>query len=287
MERMGKRRVLRLIAPDTVDTATLCEYAQMSDRAVRADLHARGLLEAERGRLLRLRWKESDIPLAVVLQAPDAASEDDTSSLAASTPRRLIEHTDGVVDMARRFAERLSLGPTLTHDLMLAARLHDAGKAHPRFQRYMHGGDELVAAGGIVLAKSGRTLGPEARQRAGLPRGARHEVASLRLAEAHPSFAEAYDPALVLWLIGTHHGQGRPLFPAVEWPPPGDSFDADPGGEGGTVHAKPALSAAALTARWLELRETLHRRFGPWWLAHLEAVLRLADHRTSEQESRS
>ena len=284
MQRAGRRRVLRLIAPDTIDAATLAEYAELSDRAVLADLNARGLLEADRGMLLRRQG--SGTPLAVLLRAPDAASEDDTSSLTAARPRRLVEHTDGVVDMARRFADRLGLGPTLSHDLLLAARLHDAGKAHPDFQRYLHGGDELAAAGGVILAKSGRTLGPEVRQRAGLPNGARHEVASLRLAEAHPMFAAAHDPALVLWLIGTHHGHGRPLFPAVEWPAAGDSFVADTGGGSGSVHARAALSAAALTARWLELREALHRRFGPWWLAHLEAVLRLADHRTSEQEVR-
>ena len=164
--------------------------------------------------------------------------------------------------------------------------MHDTGKAHPAFQRYLHGGDELAAAGGVVLAKSGRVLGRDARQRSGLPDGARHEVASLRLAEAHPAFAGAHDPELVLWLIGTHHGQGRPLFPLVAWPEPDDSFDADPGGAGGIVRAKPALSAAALTARWLDLREALHQRFGPWWLAYLEAVLRLADHRRSEQENK-
>ncbi len=40
-----------------------------------------------------------------------------------------------------------------------------------------------------------------------------------------------------------------------------------------------------LTASWLELREVLHRHYDTWCLAHLEAVLRLADHRQSEPES--
>src|ERR1700731_3523577 len=87
----------------------------------------------------------------------------------------------------------------------------------------LYGGAELAALGGPPLAKSTRLPGTaaeraEASRRSGLPRGARHEVASLAYAEAHPKFAEAHDPELVLWLIGTHHGHGRPFFPPVDWP---------------------------------------------------------------------
>ena len=183
------------------------------------------------------------------------------SSLISRKQRGLIEHTDGVVAMSELFAEQLGLEKEVAQDLCLAARLHDAGKAHPDFQQYLYGGDELAAAGGAILAKGNRFPTREARKRSGLPDGARHEVASLRLAEAHPSFATAHDPELVLWLIGTHHGQGRPLFPAALWPAPGDVFEADLGG--GPVGAKPALTIPELTARWLALRDAVHQRYGP------------------------
>ncbi|MGE4046220.1 MAG: type I-U CRISPR-associated helicase/endonuclease Cas3 [Acetobacteraceae bacterium] len=281
MYRTGRQRILRLIAPSIVDAAMLTGYAEMSDTAIRRDLHERGVLDTDQGKVIRSR---AGTPLAVVLVAPDAASEDDRSSLTAHRPRRLDEHTDGVVAMVEHFLARLGAETAVRRDILLAARLHDVGKAHPAFQRYLHGGDELAAAAGAVLAKSGRVLTRIHRQRAGLPDGARHEVASLRVAEAHPDFAEAHDPERVLWLIGTHHGQGRPLFPPVGWPQAGDIFSADAGGEHGAVTARPALSAPALTAAWLALHDAVTRRYGPWHLAYLEAVLRLADHRQSERE---
>ena len=125
MERAGRRHILRLIAPHAIDAATLLDYAELSDHAVLQDLHARGLLEAARGKLLRRLG--TGIVLAVVLRASDAASEDDTSSLAATRPRRLTEHTEGVVAMVGRFAGRLGLAPELHDDLQL---VHLAGQQH-------------------------------------------------------------------------------------------------------------------------------------------------------------
>jgi len=108
-------------------------------------------------------------------------------------------------------------------------------------------------------------------------------VASLAFAVVHPKFLEARDPDLVLWLIGTHHGHGRPFFPAVEWPKVDEPFSVDLGD--GKCDATP-LRLAELTARWGDLRGQLVGRYGHWGLARLEAILRLADHRRSEDEQK-
>ena len=108
-------------------------------------------------------------------------------------------------------------------------------------------------------------------------------MASLAFAEAHPKLARAHSPELVLWLIGTHHGHGRPFFPAMDWP--GQStkmIEADLGD--GLVAATCTRSMAALTAQWIDLFSRLEAEYGAWGLARLEAILRLADHRQSEAE---
>lgn len=217
----------------------------------------------------------------------DATSEDD-DSLHSSGAVTLAAHSEGVAKHARAFAEELGFRPPLAHDLNLAALLHDGGKAHPAFQRLLYGGTELAAIGGAVLAKSAGSPGPRlayavACKRAGLEPGARHEVASLAVAEQYPAFAQAYDPELVLWLIGTHHGRGRPFFPAVEWPR-GEPFEVAVGGE--LMRVAPSRPLAELTAAWIDMGARLRKRYGPWGLARLEAILRLADHRQSEVDSK-
>ncbi len=108
----------------------------------------------------------------------------------------------------------------------------------------------------------------------GLPPNWRHEARSVRLARAHPRLAEAADPDLVLWLVGSHHGYGRPLYPhadATEKPP-----EVGP----------QSLAFDWNGLDWPALFARLKARYGAWELARMEAVLRLADHRASEMAAR-
>ena len=143
-----------------------------------------------------------------------------------------------------------------------------------------------------MLAKSGRSSLPrDAWTRAGLPGDWRHEALSVRLAQLHSHFVEAGDPALVLWLVGVHHGFGRPLFPHAD---PLDQHAREdvprlPGMTECTLrpgHGPQSLGFEFEGRDWPQMFEDLKRRYGIWGLARLEAFVRLADHRASEVASR-
>ena len=216
------------------------------------------------------------------------ATEDETASHTSRRPVGLDEHGNHVARFASGFAETLGLGD-VGDDLRRAAYLHDAGKADPRFQTMLAGGDPWNRPDGPPLAKSGRSWSPQAWTSAGLPRGWRHEALSVRMARTHPELAAARDPALVLWLIGSHHGLGRPFFdfldPAPERPLP--CLDVPDWRLSEDDSGPQSLAFDFGGADWPSLFEELKRRYGIWGLAHLEAILRLADHRASEEASAS
>ncbi len=232
-------------------------------------------------------------PGSVVRVSPGGApaTEDDRLSRTAGKPVSIDTHTEHVVANVNRFVQALgdAVG-AVADDLKLAAFLHDAGKADPRFQNLLSGGDWWNRPDGSAMAKSGRQSQKDARERAGLPRGWRHEALSVRMAQAHPRFAEANDPALVLWLIGTHHGLGRPFFDFADPHERGSGHDevfACLGVERWRLASGPGPQSMAFDfdgADWAAIYEQLKHRYGVWGLAHLEAALRLADHRASESE---
>lgn len=221
------------------------------------------------------------------------STEDDFDGSLPGYAVPLLQHCDGVERMAERLSKLAGLSEERISDLKLAGHLHDAGKADARFQAWLAYGDPLgpdLDCPDEVLAKSARRLPRDARGHSGLPANWRHEALSVRLAPHMPRFGEAKDPDLVLWLVGTHHGYGRPFFPHA------DPVDAKtrtnlPGLLGIPNNALEAGSGPQSLAfdwiglDWPGLYELLKARYGVWELARMEAILRLADHRASEKES--
>ncbi len=116
------------------------------------------------------------------------------------------------------------------------------------------------------------------------PRGMRHEIASTALAQSNAAvLASAHDRDLVLHLIMSHHGYGRPLPPVVEDP------NARRLQHRHCEHEMETSSNLVDTDIALESAERFWRlvgRYGHHGLAWLEAILRLADHRQSEEEAK-
>lgn len=216
-------------------------------------------------------------------------TEDDDSGSFSDAEVTLSRHLRDVEAMARRFAENLHLGLDLVSDLELAAALHDAGKADPRFQQMLMGGNEvrlalqeepLAKSSGSVLHAAARD---QARRRSGYPDGYRHELLSVAMLEGTPGALDgAKDVDLVLHLVGSHHGWCRPFAPAVD-PGPSQEVELDVGGKllrGDTAHGLARLDSGVADRFW-----DLVERYGWWGLAWLESIVRLADHRASEAES--
>ncbi|HEX7114951.1 MAG TPA: CRISPR-associated endonuclease Cas3'', partial [Steroidobacter sp.] len=224
-------------------------------------------------------------------ESTDTFSDEDDASASGTTRVSLHEHSRGVAHYARRFAQGCGLSAEITKDLELAGYCHDLGKADPRFQALLNNGNPWVSMlGGELLAKSeripqGRTAYERARARSRYPKGGRHELLSVRLIEREKSLlSTAHDPDLVLHLVASHHGFCRPFAPVID--------DSEPlevvfilGG-----HRFSALSNTGLERLDSGMADRfwrLTRKYGWWGLAWLEAILRLADHRCSEAETKS
>jgi CRISPR-associated endonuclease/helicase Cas3 len=226
------------------------------------------------------------------------STTDDEDSHYVGSEVVLDVHSRHVEERARDYARRLGLSDELSSDLALAAWLHDIGKADRRFQRMLRGGSEIAyyRDEGRILAKSGMAAGSKAEHRrarrlSGYPRGTRHEVQSLAMMEtAHEEVAErAHDLDLVMHLVASHHGHCRPFAPAIEDPEPVEvvlakhesaTFGTLAFGATTSTHKLHRLDSPLADRFW-----SLVTKYGWLELCWLEAILRLADHRASEDEA--
>ena len=172
----------------------------------------------------------------------------------------------------------------------MAARYHDWGKAHPVFQQTLHGNGSLFRPPDEILAKS------EGRKNGHSRKWFRHELASAL------AMIQEGRPDLVVYIVAAHHGKvrvnirsmpgeidttdvSRRIARGIE---DGDTlWGANLGNETKTAELKLELRPTELGKDadgfrgWSDRVLDLLNELGPFRLAYLEMLLRVADERAS------
>jgi CRISPR-associated endonuclease/helicase Cas3 len=200
-------------------------------------------------------------------------------------------HLNDAQKHATAIVTSLNIPVSLANPVCTAARWHDVGKALERELR----GDTLLPFQNMLLkagvaedgAPRAGVLYAKSNRRGGPPSGFRHEVASVLAYLAEPDADE-----LVAYLIMAHHGKVRLL------PSPWDDGSDDANGVRpndhvpgtvlpGTGSAEPVnldpgrFLCSPFHPGWQGRVAHLLRRLGPFGLAYLEALVRVADWRAS------
>ena len=221
----------------------------------------------------------------------EASTDDSNENDSGGGQQKLLHHSKGVERFAKEFASRIGLDDGRTSVLALAGLLHDAGKAERRVQAMLRrlDPDDVDVDNADMLAKSKASTKSYQEykthlDRAHLPEGYRHECWSVRLASSHRHVKSSGQKDLIMYLIGVHHGRGRPMFAAVKDPHKDGMVEWSVDGEDMSASVEHGLER--LDSGWIDMCDKLYHEYGPWCLAHMESIVRLADHRQSAKENR-
>ena len=244
----------------------------------------------------------------LTLEDTPEADEDERLSL-LGRPVPLSMHLCDVEDAALKLCDSLEMDDRVRQAVACAARWHDVGKAHPAFQGMIQQAfDDTEKAARTIWAKSpgshGRpryvlAINGEETER----RHFRHELASMLAWLEHRGETNEIDTDLVAYLILAHHGKLRMRLRTL----PGESEPADDRLFCRGVWAGDRLPEVTACNReripetvlrldvmrlgqgsqgpsWTARTAGLLKRHGPFRLAWMEALVRLADWRASSME---
>lgn len=144
---------------------------------------------------------------------PLATFGDEDDSLSETGHLALIQHLADVFAEATRLTEATSLPESLRRTITTAAKLHDVGKADPRFQAMLIGKPVSVAHMQRTLWAKSEKLG--GRRSSELPAGFRHEMLTVDLLLRFEDGGSS-ERALLAHIVASHHGYARPLAPVAE-----------------------------------------------------------------------
>ncbi|MYF64303.1 MAG: CRISPR-associated endonuclease Cas3'' [Rhodothermaceae bacterium] len=253
--------------------------------------------------------KPADIPVSInscnsyeangsLADVLDGHDDDTESELGCQV--LLKDHLDHVTEEVEELSDKLGLSHTTKRLLARAASWHDLGKAHEAFQSTMQRGlNGVEATTDPFLAKTAKSN--LRHERAYF----RHELASALALLAHEKWSR--DADLLAFLVAAHHGKVRMNLRALPREPENTEVerfsrgvwegDRLPALELGSSEFWPGgsltLSVMELgfnelsKKSWVERTGDLLHKFGPFSLAYLEALLRIADWRASRKEERS
>jgi CRISPR-associated endonuclease/helicase Cas3 len=244
---------------------------------------------------------------APVLRTPEEmaalAAEADGAAQAPPRPwQSMDEHSEQVRDQAAALVSVLdpAVPDAARESAVAAGYLHDAGKAHPTWQDGLcalaPAQDQEMVAAGRPWAKSGDGAWGRLEFAGGV--SFRHELASLLLIDGpgRHLLQAAPDPDLCRYLVLAHHGRLRMVVrDADAGAPGGGGARVILGLEQGATCDVPAMlgqPAATLTVdltqfgaedggAWSQTVARLLERYGPFRLAYLETLVRMADWRAS------
>jgi CRISPR-associated endonuclease/helicase Cas3 len=182
-------------------------------------------------------------------------------STTAPVSQELDEHLQWTAEEAKSISRRLRLPPNVASAMVIAAQVHDLGKNREAWQR------------AIGHPPSGRDWKPWAKSAGrGYDRSAvgkyRHEFGSLREAMNLPQINDHPERDLILHLVACHHGWARPHYEPEHWDIADDVLDEE--------NQEIANEAMRRVAR-------VQRRYGHWYLAWLESLIRCSDYAASRR----